>query len=52
MLKKFVFIFVLVLIVSGCAAVDRILADGSEQEDDQPWNTPSAWEGQSYGLPY
>lgn len=52
MFKKILFVLFVTIIMSGCAAVDSILADGSEQEDDQPWNTPSSWEGQSYGLPY
>ena len=52
MLKKIIFLLLLTLFISGCAAIDSVLADGSEQEDDQPWNTPSSWEGQSYGLPY
>ena len=52
MFKKLFLILSLTLVVSGCAAVDSILADGDDQEDDQPWNTPSSWEGQSYGLPY
>ncbi len=52
MFKKILFIFTVAILLTGCAAVDAILTDGSEQEDDQPWNTPSSWEGQGYGLPY
>ncbi len=41
------------VLVSGCATMDNILSDESEDGvDSMPWNTPAGWEDEVIGLPY
>ncbi|MEA2011872.1 MAG: hypothetical protein U9O87_02125 [Verrucomicrobiota bacterium] len=51
MIKLFTSIFIVLLIAvsSGCMSISKTEND---QIETLPWNSPSSWEENSFGIPY